>query len=273
MKLMEPARAAGLAVLALVAACTRPDMDKQVRVSGASTLYPVLVMAGEELQKSKGIAVAAQGGGSSRGFEDTVAGRNDMGAMARELTPEEEAQVKKFPVALDGIGIVVHATNPVPGLTTEDLRRIYRKDERNWSTFGGPDAEIVVVSKAEGHATLESFLEHTGLKRSELAVDVVGGDNAQVIRVVENTKNAIGYVSLGEVLHSIASGLPLRLVPLDGVEPTLETVASRTYPMYRTLYLISREEPQGASRVLLDFLTTDEAGRRVIERGKYIPFH
>lgn len=273
MKLMKPARAAGLVVLMVVAACTRPDMEKRVRVTGASTLYPVLVMAGEELQKYKGITVAAQAGGSSRGFEDTVAGRNDMGAMARELTPEEEAQVKKFPVALDGIGIVVHATNPVPRLTTEDLRRIYRKDEHNWRAFGGPDVEIVVVNKAAGHATLESFLEYTGLKRSELAVDVVGGDNAQVIRVVENTKNAIGYVSLGEVLHSIENGLPLRLVPLDGVEPTLETVASRTYPMYRTLYLISREEPQGASRVLLDFLTTDEAGRRVIERGKYIPFH
>lgn len=265
--------AIGLAVLAAMASCARPDTEKQVRVTGASTLYPVLVMAGEELQKSQGIAVVAQAGGSSRGFEDTVAGRNDMGAMARELTPEEEAQVKKYPVALDGIGVVVHSTNPVPGLTTEDLRRIYRKEERNWSAFGSPEAEIVVVNKAEGHGTLVSFLEHTGLDRSELQVDVVAGDNAQVIRVVSNTENAIGYVSLGETLHSIDIELPIRLVPLDGVEPTLEAVAARTYPMFRTLYLVSREEPRGASRVLLDFLTASDAGRRIIDGGKYIPLH
>lgn len=270
MKHMKPLTIIGLAGLAVVAACTRPDADKQVRVTGASTLYPVMVMAGEELQKSRGITVAAQAGGSSRGFEDTIAGRNDMGAMARELTPEEEAQVTKFPVALDGIGIVVHATNPVPGLTTEDLRRIYRKEERNWSAFGGPDAEIVVINKAEGHGTLECFLHYVGLERTEISADVVGGDNAQIIRVVENTENAIGYVSLGEVLHSIEIGLPLRLVPLDGVEPTLKMVAAKTYPFYRTLYLVSREEPQGASRILLDFLAGD-AGRRIIERGKYVP--
>lgn len=200
-----------------------------------------------------------------------MAGRNDMGAMARELTPEEEAQVKKYPVALDGIGVIVHSTNTVPGLTTEDLRHIYRKDERNWSAFGGPEAEIVVVNKAEGHGTLVSFLEHTGLDRSEVQADVVAGDNAQVLRVVGNTENAIGYVSLGETLHSIDIDLPVRLVPLDGVEPTLEAVAAKTYPMYRTLYLVSREEPQGPSRVLLDYLTASDEGRRIIESAKYIP--
>ena len=254
----------------MVAACGRPDPDSQVRVSGASTLYPVVAMAAEELEQRHGIRVLAQAGGSSRGFEDTVAGRNDLGAMARELTAEEEARVLKFPVAYDGVGILVHASNPVDALTTEDLRRIYRKQQRDWGAFGGAGEEIVVVTKAEGHATLESFLEHTGLGRGELEVDVAGGDNAQVIRVVANTENAIGYVSLGEALHSIEIGLPLKLITLDGVEPTLAAVAEKRYPMARNLYFVSREAPRGPSRILLDFLLSD-TGRQIIARGKYVP--
>lgn len=265
--------AAALAAISFTVGACRPDAADaapHVRVTGASTVYPIVVMAGEELQRTRGLKVDAQAGGSTRGFEDTVAGRNDLGAMAREPTPEEDAQVLKFPIAQDGVGIVVHASNPVPGVTTEDLRHIYRKEVRNWRKLGGDDAEIIVVNKAAGHATLETFLQHTGLDREELAFDVVAGDNAQVIRVVSNTANAIGYVSMGEVIHSIEDGVPLRLIPLDGVEPTLGAVKSGQYPMYRTLYLVSLKEPQGASRDLLDFLSSED-GRKVIERGNYVP--
>ncbi len=227
-------------------------------------------MAGEELARNGTLEVEAQAGGSTRGFEDTVAGRNDLGAMARDPTPEEEARIVKLPIAYDGVGVVVHASNPVAGVTTGDLRQIYARQIRNWSELGGADEEIVAVSKAAGHATLETFLRHTGLARSRLEADVVGGDNAQIIRVVANTEGAVGYVSLGEVIHAIEIGMPLKLLELDGVEPTLEAVAAETYPMYRTLYLVSKHEPRGAARELIDFLRS-AAGRRVIEKGRYVP--
>lgn len=277
----QPALPVTVWVLALAAwalcGCAPADRTENVvRVTGASTVYPIVVMAGEVLHAEGGVEVRAQAGGSTRGFEDTLAGRNDLGAMARDPTPEEAAQVLSFPIALDGVGIVVHGDNPVPALTTEDLRRIYREEVTLWSDFGGTvaggdgDDEIVVVTKAEGHATLQSFLDHTGLDREELKVDVVAGDNAQVIRVVTNTPGAIGYVSMGETQLSIDAGMPLRLVRLDGVEPTREAVSAGTYPMKRTLYLVSKEEPTGASLKLLDFLRGEE-GRAVIERGGYVP--
>lgn len=262
-----------LALLVFLTVGCRPTAEngvQRVRVTGASTVYPIVMLAGEELGKKGHLIVNAQAGGSTRGFEDTVAGRNDLGAMARDLTPEEESQVQKFPIAYDGVGVVVNAANTVEGLTTEDLRRIYTRQVTHWTEFGGDDAAITVVTKAEGHATLETFLDHTGLDRAELQVDAVGGDNAQVIRLVAGTKSAIGYVSLGEIIHSIEAGMPLRLVPLDGVMPTLESVANKTYPMYRTLYLISRAEPSGSARELLNFLQTPK-GRNIIGQGKYVP--
>ncbi len=263
----------GLFVLAMLLAggCRRPKAE-QVIVTGASTVYPIVQMAGEELRRTKGLEVMPQGGGSTRGFEDCVAGRNNLGAMARELTPEEKAQVTAFPIAYDGVGIVVYATNKIPAITTDDLRKIYRKQVTQWSAFAGSEMPIVVVHKAEGHALREVFMKHTGLSPEEMTkhTDVTAGDNAQVIRVIANTAGAIGYVSLGEVIKAAEAGLAVRLVKFDGIEPVMENVTNKTYPLFHPLYLVSKGEPTGGSRILLDFLQTPE-GKAVIRQGNYVP--
>ena len=55
-------------------------------------------------------------------------------------------------------------------------------------------------------------MNYTGLKIEEVKADVVGGNNAQIIRIVRNMKQTIGYVSMGEVIHSIKIGEPLQLI-------------------------------------------------------------
>jgi phosphate transport system substrate-binding protein len=271
-KLLTLALSASLFAPALFTnGCRRPQAE-QVVVTGASTVYPIVQMAVEELRRTKGLNVMAQGGGSTRGFEDCIAGRNSLGAMARELTPEEKAQVLVFPIAYDGVGIVVHASNQIVEVTTDDLRRIYRKQVTNWSDFGGQNASIVVVHKGEGHATREVFMNYTGLTPDEMTryTDVAAGDNAQVIRVIANTPNAIGYVSLGEVIKAAEAGQPVRLVKFNGIEPVMENVTNKTYPLFHPLSLISKGEPKGGSRVLLDFLHSPE-GKAIIRRGNYVP--
>lgn len=262
-----------LLCLALFASlgCGRPDADQDiVRVTGASTVYPIVRMAAEPMAELHGIQVEAQAGGSTRGFENTLSGLNDLGAMARDLTEEEAAQVMVFPIAHDGVGVVVHGDNALAAVTTGQLQQIYRGEITNWQALGGADAEIVVVNKAEGHATLETFLKHTGLQRAELDVDVVAGDNAQVIRSVANTPHAIGYVSISEVIQAAEEGMSVRLVDLDGVRPSLEAIGDGSYPMFRTLYLVSKGQPAAPAQKLLDFLRGDQ-GREVIKRGRYVP--
>jgi phosphate transport system substrate-binding protein len=272
-KQWSPVLAVGLVAFPIlfIGGCRRRQAE-QIVVTGASTLYPIVQMAAEELRRTKGLDVTAQGGGSTRGFEDCIAGRNSLGAMARELTPEEKAQVIAFPIAYDGVGIVVHASNRTAALTTDDLRRIYRKQITNWADLGGQNAKIVVVQKAEGHALREIFMNHTGLTPDEMMrfTDVTAGDNAQVIRVIANTADAIGYVSLGEVIKAAEAGQPVRLVRFNGIEPVMENVTNKTYPLFHPLYLISKGEPQGGSRVLLDFLSGAE-GKAIIRQGNYVP--
>lgn len=265
-------RAFGFAVCCLIvlAGCGPESNTPRLRITGASTVYPIVELAKAEFRDTYGVRLEAQAGGSTRGFEDTLAGRNDLGAMARELTEEESARVKSFPIAYDGVGIIVHGSNTVENLSTDDLKKIYRKEITNWLDVGGSDEKIVAVNKAEGHATLEVFLQHTGLDRTQIQADAVGGDNAQVIRLVANSYGAVGYVSMGEVIEAAAIGMQVRLVKLDGVEPTIDHVADESYPLRRTLYLVSKGEPSSNARQLIEFLHSDP-GKQVITRGNYVP--
>jgi phosphate transport system substrate-binding protein len=257
--------------LAVFTGCPR-HRTEQVVVTGASTVYPIVQMAAEELRRSKGLEISGQGGGSTRGFEDCMAGRNNLGAMARELTAEEKAQVQVYPIAYDGVGIILHSSNKMAAITTEELRQIYRKQITNWSHFGGPEMPIVVVHKAEGHALREVFMKHLEFTPDEMTkyTDVVAGDNAQVIRVISNTAGAIGYVSLGEVIKAAETGLPVRLVKFNGIEPVMANVTNKSYPLFHPLSLVSKGEPTGGSKVLLDYLRTPE-GKAIIRQGNYVP--
>jgi len=259
-----------LAAAAVLIGCSQHEARPRIVVSGASTVFPLVEASREQLARDYHLDVVAQTGGSTRGFEDCINGRNDLGAMAREPTSEEARQIMLFPIAYDGVGIVVNEANPLVTITTGQLRRIYRKQECNWRAFTTWDREITVVNRAEGHATLEIFLEHTGLNRDEIKPDAVGGDNAQIIRLVANSKTAIGYVSVGEAIHAREIGIPVRLLTLDGIEPTLAHIADKTYPMFRQLYLIARGAPSAQGRVLIDFFHSKD-GQQIIREAKYVP--
>src|SRR3954466_490992 len=110
-KLSRPATALLLSfALAFTPGRRRPSAEKVI-VTGCSTVYPIVQMAAEELRRTRGLEISGQGGGSSGGLEDCLAGRNHLGAMARELTAEEKAQVQVYPIAYDGVGIVVQSSN------------------------------------------------------------------------------------------------------------------------------------------------------------------
>jgi len=114
----------GVSILAglLLLGCSRTEHPKVI-VTGASTIYPIIQMMSEQFGDSLNLTIIAQTGGSTRGFEDCVQGRSNLGAMARELSKAEASEVEAFPIALDGVGIVVHAENPIRKITTDQLRR------------------------------------------------------------------------------------------------------------------------------------------------------
>lgn len=244
--------------------------EERLILTGSSTVAPLAQELGKAFERRHpGVRVDVQTGGSSRGIADARRGLNDIGMVSRSLKPAEN-DLHAFPVARDGICLIVHRNNPVRELSVEQIIGIYRGEIRNWKEVGGPDASITVVHKAAGRSTLELFLKFFRLKNRAVKPDVVIGDNEQGIKVVAGNPHAIGYVSIGTAEFDARGGTPIRLLPLNGVPASVANVRNGTFPLMRTLHFVTREKPTGRVKQFLDFARSP-AVRGIIEEQSFVP--
>jgi phosphate transport system substrate-binding protein len=196
-------------------------------------------------------------------------GLADVGMVARPLRADEAA-LHPFAVGHDGIVFIVHQTNPVPGLSYEQVVRLYTKQSTNWALVGGKDGPVTVISQAEGSSALDVFLTRFKLKVGQLRADQTIFLNAQGIKAVAERPSSVAFVSSGDADAAVATGTPIRILPLDDVTATAETVRAGTYPLVRPLYLVTRATPTGLAKEFIDFAQSPDV-RDLVEKYHFVP--
>ncbi|MFN2376032.1 MAG: phosphate ABC transporter substrate-binding protein [Candidatus Binatia bacterium] len=241
-----------------VATAGNPEAADRLVVTGSSTLAPLMAEIGRRYEEQHpGVRIDVQAGGSSRGIHDVREGLADIGMVSRALE-DSEKDLKAVTVALDGIGMIVHSDNPVKELTEQQIVNIYTGAVTDWGQLGVPPGPISAVGKAEGRATLEIFLAHFHLTVDRLRVQVVIGDNQQGIKTVAANPGGIGYVSIGSARYEIDHGAPLRLLPMSGVAASAENVRAGSYPVARSLLLVTSASPRPAVSAFLAFAQSNK---------------
>lgn len=231
--------------------------DDRLVLTGSSTVAPLALEIGKRFERENpGVRVDVQSGGSTRGVNDARSGLADIGMASRALKPSE-SDLHDDTIAMDGIALIVHADNPVKTLSADQVRAIYTGAVTNWKAVGGPDRSITVVNKAEGRSTLELFLHHFGLTNRQVRAQVVIGDNEQGIKTVAGNPGAIGYVSIGTAEFDQAQGVPIRLLPMDGVAATVDNVASGRFPLARPLNLVTKGTPGALAQRFIAFARSE----------------
>lgn len=227
--------------------------DERILLTGSSTIAPLALSLGKRFEtQHPDIRVDVQTGGSTRGIHDVRRGLSQLGMASRPLKNKEQ-DVQAHLIALDGVGLIVHADNPLAELTQKQVIAIYTGQIENWSELGGHDRPITVVHKAAGHSTLELFLKHFALKNSQVKPDVIIGDNQQAIKTLIGNPDAIAYVSIGTAEYESQHGRPIKLLALDGVPASTETVIDQRYPLTRPLNLISHGKLDKTAKRFLQF--------------------
>lgn len=242
--------------------------SRRLTITGSSTVAPLAAEMARRFEASHpGVRIDVQTGGSSKGIGDVSRGLADIGMASRALKGSELGEVEAHTVAIDGVGLIVHSSNPVHELSDDDVRSIFRGETPGWSAFGGSDGEITVINKASGRATLDVFLEHFGLDEAEIVPDVVIGDNQQGIKTVAGNPLAIGYVSIGAAESEIAAGAQLRLLPAGGVPATKVNLGAGLFPISRPLNLVTRGKPEGLVKEFIDYCRSDAVHDLIDEIG------
>jgi phosphate transport system substrate-binding protein len=100
---------------------------------------------------------------------------------------------------------------------------------------------------------------------------MIGFDD-QVVKTVVGTLpplSAITYLSLSQALSVVSAGVPVRLLPIDKVEPEGPTVKDGRYPLRRPVLLLSKKDSPPLVEAFTQFALSP-AGQQLIAET-YIP--
>lgn len=106
-----------------------------IAISGSTSLQPLmngLAAKFEELQPD--VTVEVKGGGSGQGYKDTTNGVSVFGMISEKFTQSKAEGCTSTTVALDGIAIIVNASNPLTDITKDQLKQIYGNVDGNQIT-------------------------------------------------------------------------------------------------------------------------------------------
>ncbi len=253
-----------------------------IQVKGSDTLVNATQEVAEAFMKEYPyIFVAITGGGSGVGIASLINKTCDVATASREIKPKEIELAQKrgvfpkeFTVAYDGVAVIVNQNNPVDRLTIEDLHKIFTGEAANWKEFGGKDLSIVTLSREVSSGTHTYFKEqviHLGQKDSSEEFSeqtlLLSSSQAIVEEVVMN-EGAIGYLGMGYASDRTKS----LLLSKNGqfYSPNIENVLKGAYPLSRPLYFLTNNEPQGATKLFIDF-TLSPAGQEKFKETGFVP--
>ncbi len=242
----------------------------KLTITGSSTVAPLvseIVKRFEQLHPE--VRIDVQAGGSGKGITDTRLGVSDLGMASRSLK-DDESDLTAHQIAADGVGLIVHKTNTIETLTKDDVKAIYGDKVNSWADLGGAAESVTVIHKAEGRATLEVFLKHFNIDNTTVKADVIVGDNEHGVQTVAGNQGAIGYVSIGTAEADIQQGVPIRLLPLDGVVANTDNVANGSFPMSRPLNLVTNGTPSVLATEFIRFCQSPEV-HDVIKAQYFVP--
>jgi phosphate transport system substrate-binding protein len=268
------ALAAAVLVAGLFGTGPAAAQANRIIIDGSTTVGPIAKAFAEYyMQKNPGVNVTVSESGSGNGAKALVNGMCDIADMSRFMKDEEfKAAVAKgvFPVAhvvaVDGIAIIVHPSNPVSGLTVEQVRDIYTGKITSWKQLGGPDVKIVLISRDTNSGTYESFEELVMKKEKIVATAEYVGSNGAIRQRVQSTPAAIGYVGLGFADRTV------KALKINNVAPDNATVSSGVYPVARPLYMFTNGYPKLGSH-LHAFITLylGPKGQEIVEEIGFVP--
>ncbi|MBN1259161.1 MAG: phosphate ABC transporter substrate-binding protein [Anaerolineae bacterium] len=242
---------------------TAPDLSGRVTFAGSTTVQPLADKIGQAFNaQHPDVVLDIAAGGSSVGIQAVHDGTVDIGMASRALKGNEAEGITISQIAVDVIAVVVHADNPIDGLTLSQLHDIYLGTIANWSEVGGSDRDIVVVTRDINSGTRGAFddlvLDGQEPDAPNLEKALTAGDMAVA---VANNPAAIGYVGFGNFEPGI------KPLAINSVQPSETAARNGSYILVRPLLLLTGPLTQPLAVEFVNFALSEHGQNVVIENG------
>lgn len=251
-----------------------------VQIKGSDTILNASQAIVEEYMKTnKKARIAVTGGGSGVGIASLINKTADIAMASRNIKNSEVEALKKEGINVeevvlgyDGITVIINHGNHIKNLDKKTLAGIFAGEITNWKELGGDDAKIVVLSRDSSSGTHAYFKEEILRGGDSKSVVEYGQDtlymssNQAILQEVAKSKYAIGYIGMGYMNDTVDS------LAVDGVKPTFETVADKTYPIAREVFWYVDSARDGVTKEVVDFAVSDK-GQEIVKEEGFVPAH
>jgi phosphate transport system substrate-binding protein len=246
-----------------------------VVINGSTTVLPIAQKVAEAYMKQNpDVKISISGGGSGNGIKSLIDGSTDIADSSRFIKDKEvKIAVEKgrypvpFAVAYDCIVPVVHPSNSVVNLTMGQLKSIYKGEIKNWKDVGGPDRQIVVISRDTSSGTYEVWEEKIMNKERVFPGALLQASNGAVAQAVSKNMNAIGYIGLGYLDESV------KALMVDRVKGSEENTLNGLYPISRPLYMFTNGWPTGDALNFINFVMHPQKGQKYVKDAGFVPLY
>lgn len=252
-------------------AASSSSLSGSITGSGSSALLPLAKDAADKFKElHPEVSITLNGGGSGTGLKQVADGSVDIGnsdvaadtkldkAVADGLVDHKVCVVTMAPVVNKDIAATVKS------LTKQQLTDIFTAKITNWKEVGGPDEEIVLITRPSTSGTRALFKEFAlGGAEEASNKSLETDDSGTLLQSIKDNKGAIGYVALSYLVNN----QDVATVSVDGVAPTLENTYNGTYPVWGYEHMYTKGEPNVTVKAYLDFIMSDEYGKSMEAQG------
>lgn len=198
-----------------------------------------------------------------------------------EYAKSKNVELEIIPVVREGFVFYVNASNPVDGLTIEQIQDIYEGKITNWSEVGGSNEEIKAFQRPENSGSQTGMLSLV-MKDKKLMKPLkenLVDSMFEIINLVsdyDNGINSLGYsyyyyaTTMFETIDKEISDR-IKLLAINGIAPNNETIKKEEYPLETAYYIVIRkDEPENSDTRKLVNAMLSARGQTLAEEVGYV---
>ena len=218
---------------------------------------------------------------TSEVYRNLIDGKVDV-IFAAEISKEDEeyarqkgVELKIKPATSSAFVFIVNTENPVENLKFEQIQKIYTGEITNWAEVGGESGDIIAYQRPTGSGSQTAMLSLVMKDKQIMTppltqIEQEMGGLIDAIAEYDNSKYALGY-SYFYYVNTMYKKDTIKMVSVDGVMPTIETIKNGTYPIYTNAFIVTRanEENENVDKWVEAVLS--ERGSKIIEDAGYVP--
>lgn len=223
-------------------------------------------------------------------YERLINGEADLLFISTKPTEDTLAkaaaagvELELIPIAHDAMVFFTNSENSMENLTMEQIRSIYVDNAYdNWKELGGPDAGLIPYCRnadSGSQAQMEEFFLHGDEIHPDIRRETTSISMASVLTDVQDagTDDPLAYALGYSIYYYYHISGPLLLYPEDslkllaveGVYPTDETIADGSYSLAGYNYAVVRaDEPEDSpARRMVEFMLSEQGQQCVVNAG------